>query len=237
MLWRLIAPRKLLLLHAAARRAIPFCFRRQTVSPPARRAQPLAVSHRIKPGSRHHRLLRTRKVRIVPMQWRAVLRSSQKSHVLRVRQLAFRHLKRIHPNPVHRSLVFLANIAPHQKPPLRNRHHARLAHLNARANINNIAHPFICSRAHFVNPVPPHVSSGSTNSQTIDTPRAPPPAIPGKTIAPYKCTNLSRRARKPASRSSPPRPDPSTPAPAYISRRTSPKNKARAPAPNRENPR
>src|SRR5580658_1253501 len=49
MLRRLVAPRKLFLLHAAARRAFPFRFRRQTISPPASRAQPLTVSHRIKP--------------------------------------------------------------------------------------------------------------------------------------------------------------------------------------------
>src|SRR5271168_358550 len=236
MLRRLIAPRKLFLLHAAARRAFPFCFRRQTISSPASSAQPLAISHGIKPRRRHHRLLGLRKVRIAPVQRRAVFRCSQKSRVLRVRHLAFRHLKRIHPNLMHRPFVLLPGVAPHQEPPLGNRHHPRFDQATVRAQINRVAHSSTCSRVHSVNPGPPHVVSGSTNSQTIGKPPALPPAIPEKTKAPCKCTNPSRRGRKPAILSSPPRPDPSIPAPAYISHRTNPKNKARAPAPSPENP-
>src|SRR5580704_9194569 len=180
MLRRLVAPRKLFLLHSTARRTFPLRFRRQTISPPATRAQPLAVSHRIKPRRRHQRLLRIRKARISPIQRCAVLRSCQKSPILRVRHLAFRHLKRVHPNPMHRPLIVLPRVAPHQEPPLGNRHHPRLDHFRASARLNSkfVTHVRTRSRIHRVNPVPPYAVSGSANSQTTGRPPALPPVAP-----------------------------------------------------------
>ncbi len=114
-LGRLVAPRVEAAFAAAARGVLPLGFRGQAITPPAHRAQPLAILRGLRPAHRHHRLVRLIQVRIIPAGRRRVTRGLQEESEIAVPHLIDRHLESIHPHTVDRPLRLLAVLRTHQE--------------------------------------------------------------------------------------------------------------------------
>src|SRR5215472_4663265 len=122
---RFVTPGELLLIETAAGGALPLSFGGQTKIATDERAQPLAISSRIKPGNRNDGLARIGKARILPMGWRTAARRAQKWRVFRIADLAFGQFERIDPHTAHGAFVVLPGCAAHPEPSFGNASQAR----------------------------------------------------------------------------------------------------------------
>src|SRR6516165_7193180 len=110
-----IAPRKCAFTRSSAGPILPLCFGRKSIDIPTHLGEPLAIVGRIEPAHAHHRLARTRKLRILPESWRRNPGGQQKRPILFVGDLKPRQRKRIETHAMDRTLIFLAACRAHEK--------------------------------------------------------------------------------------------------------------------------
>src|SRR5579863_3960702 len=120
-----VAPGELFLFEAATCCLLPFGFCWQTVVAARVRAQPFAVSRRLKPGNPGNRLLRLAEIRVGPEPRRQCSSRAQEAFIFGIGDLSRGQEESVHQHTVHRTLAVLAGIRPHQEPAFRDANQGR----------------------------------------------------------------------------------------------------------------